>query len=200
LLNTLLVILFIPLCQVYGQQAYDWKLAKEKEGIRIYLAPEPGSSYKAYRGETTLPASPQLLLDLLSDVSYIDEWDESISEVKVLESKEGEYFRYYLVYDVPWPATDRDLCVKAVISKDKATGVIMINTISVPDLLPEKEGLVRMEKYWQRWIITPTGDGMVHLVSEGFADPAGNIPAWIYNMVITNSPMNILRQVRNAME
>jgi hypothetical protein len=46
----------------------------------------------------------------------------------------------------------------------------------------------------------PLGNGLVHVVLEGTVDPAGHIPTWIVNMVITDTPLNIMTKARNVVE
>jgi hypothetical protein len=67
-------------------------------------------------------------------------------------------------------------------------------------VIPEREGLVRIKNYWQRWTIEPTGKDMVHVVLEGYVDPAGSVPDWIYNMVITDTPLKIIRGIKQRLE
>ena len=48
--------------------AEDWKLAKDENGIKIYLSEVQGSKYKAYRGVTTINADVATLRTLQEDV------------------------------------------------------------------------------------------------------------------------------------
>ena len=41
---------------------------------------------------------------------------------------------------------------------------------------------------------------LVHVVLEGHVDPAGSVPDWIYNMVITETPLKIIRGIKNRLE
>ncbi|HOX79294.1 MAG TPA: hypothetical protein PLW31_14795, partial [Bacteroidales bacterium] len=67
-------------------------------------------------------------------------------------------------------------------------------------LVPEYSDRVRITNYWQRWTMEDAGNGLVHLVLEGSVDPGGNIPSWLINMVITDTPLNIMRKVREQVE
>jgi hypothetical protein len=87
--------------------------------------------------------------------------------------------------------------VEAVISADQATGAKLILAGSVPEAVPLNDELVRIGDYRQKWILQPKENGIVNIIIEGFADPAGDIPAWIVNMAITDTPLNILRAVRD---
>ena len=39
-------------------------------------------------------------------------------------------------------------------------------------------------------------NGYIHVLLEGFVDPGGNIPPWLYNMVITETPLTVMRALR----
>ena len=177
--------------------AQDWEFTKEKDEIKIYTRYENGSKYKSFKGETEFLADFAAVGALIEDVKNFDLWDEDVSEIRVLEQVRGEMLKYYVVYDVPWPATDRDLCVEALITVDQATGSKVIQARSIPEAVPLNDELVRIVEYRQKWIIQPKGNGMIHLTIEGFADPAGDVPAWIANMAITKTPLNMLESARN---
>ena len=68
---------------------------------------------------------------------------------------------------------------------------------SVPEAVPLNDDLVRIIDYRQKWILQPQGNKIIHIT--GFADPAGDVPAWIVNMAITDTPLNILRAVKKTL-
>jgi hypothetical protein len=41
---------------------------------------------------------------------------------------------------------------------------------------------------------------MIHLTFEGFIDPAGNIPAWLYNMLVIDTPLKLMREVQKRVK
>jgi hypothetical protein len=43
-------------------------------------------------------------------------------------------------------------------------------------------------------------NGVIRLILEGFVDPAGNVPTWLYNMVITETPLKIMRRVKKFVQ
>jgi hypothetical protein len=92
--------------------------------------------------------------------------------------------------------TDRDLCVEAKITNDPVTGVRTVSALPLPDLIPFNKDRIRIHNYWQKWTITPMANGYMKLVIEGFVDPAGNVPSWLYNMVITDTPLKVMREVK----
>jgi hypothetical protein len=180
--------------------AQDWECAKERDGIKIFTCHDTASSYKIFKGEIDLQSDVNTVSNLIEDVRNFDIWDEDISNIRILDHKPGKFIRYYVQYDVQWPFANRDLCAEAVIRTDPVTGERIISARSVPEAVPLDPEFVRIEKFWQKWTITPTGAGKVHLTLEGFAEPAGDIPAWMGNLAITNAPWNMLRKIRETLE
>jgi hypothetical protein len=179
--------------------AQDWECAKERDGIKIFTCQNTASSYKIFRGEIDLQTDVNTVSNLIEDVRNFDEWDDDISLIKILDAEPGKFLRYYVQYNLPWPIADRDLCVEAKISTDSVTGERIISSQPDPEAIPEDPEFVRIKKYWQKWTISPAGAGKLHLTLEGFADPAGDIPAWLANLAITKAPWNMLQKIREAL-
>ena len=193
LILVLPVFLYIVPKDIYGQ---SWNFVKEKDGIKIFTRKELNSSLKSFKGETTFRADINKLSLILGSAKHLDWWDKDISEIKVLTYEENKFTQFYLVYNAPWPLSNRDLVVEARISTDPATGARIIFSKPLLNVVPEKPRLVRIKKYWQKWTVQPMDKGNVHVTLEGFVDPGGNVPAWLYNMVVTETPLKVIRAVR----
>ncbi len=201
-LKTLPLIAFL-FCHVMvglDVHAQQWDFIKEKDGIKIYTRKEANSALKQFKGEVDLHTSLEKVYDLLGNVKNVDWWDKNLREINVLLYEKDKHIQYYLIYGVPWPLADRDLCVDAKITTDPVTGVRTIYSTPLLNVIPEKEDMVRIKDYWQRWVIRPVGKGIVHITLEGFVDPGGNVPDWLYNMVITETPLKIIRGVKERLE
>ena len=193
----LFVFQFLLLEDLAGQK---WEYIKEKDGIKIYTRKEANTNLKSFRGEAILHTQMEKVCNLIGNVKNVDWWDKNLREINVLSYEENKNIKYYLVYGVPWPLTDRDLCVEAKITTDPVTGKRVIYSVPLPNVIPEKPDLVRIKNYWQRWIIQPLDSGTIHVILEGFVDPGGSVPAWIYNMVIVDTPLKIFRGIKNRVE
>ena len=180
--------------------AQKWEYVKERNGIKIYTRKENNSNLKSFKGVTDLHTEMNKVCSLLGNAKSFDWWDKDITEIKVLSYELGKYIQYYLVYDVPWPLSDRDLVVDARITIDPLTRTETIFAQPLPNVIPEKPDLIRIKKYWQKWTVQPVNPGIVRVTLEGFVDPGGNVPAWLYNMVITETPLKVIREVRKRVE
>jgi hypothetical protein len=191
---------FLTLMLSCPMAAQTWNFIKEKDGIKIYTQKEAGKSLKYYRGITDINASAEDIFALMENVNNTDWWDKNLTQIKVLLYEKNKRAQYYLVYDLPWPVTDRDLCVDVTISINPVTGERDINAVSLTGVIPERKNMVRIKNYRQTWTIIPTGKEMTHVVLEGFVDPAGSIPDWISNMLIVDSPLKAISGVRDRIE
>lgn len=192
-------LVFLPVLALFSPVSLigqDWQFDKETDGIRVYKRTEPGFSVKAYRCETEFQGDLNKVVQLITDVEKFDDWDDKISELAVVEESEGKYFKYCLTYDLSWPLRDRDLCIEAHISHEPATGITRVTARAAPDLQPLHPDRTRIVDYWQSWVVEPIDSGKIHLILEGFADPAGSIPSWVINMALTDSPLRSVTEVR----
>jgi hypothetical protein len=180
--------------------AQTWNFAKEKDGIKIYTRKEPGNAIKSFKGVADIHASRQSVFNLIGNVKNLDWWDKNLKEIKVIFYEKEKRSQYYLVYDAPWPVTDRDLCVDATIFTDPVTGIRTVTAKPLLNVVPENPAYIRIKVYSQKWTITPVGDSLVHVVLEGSVDPGGAVPDWIYNMVIADTPLKIMRGIKARVE
>jgi hypothetical protein len=182
---------------VFGQ---SWDFIKEKDGIKIYTRCEAGKPLKSYKGVTDIRAPSEKVFALIEDVNHTDWWDKNFSQIRVLRYEKYKRAQYYLVYHLPWPVTDRDLCVDVTVTFDPLSGGGRITAVPLPGVIPDQNGLVRIREYRQTWTITPVDKATAHVELEGYIDPAGSIPDWISNMLITDSPLKVINGIKKRLE
>lgn len=180
--------------------AQSWNLVKEKNGVQIYTRKEDGKTLKSYKGTAVIKAPAARIFSMIEDVNHTDWWDKNINQIKVLHYEKNKRAKYYLLYDLPWPVTDRDLYVDVTASFDTLTGVYKVTAKPLGVTGTEKHGIIRIKEYWQTWTIKSAGKELSLVTLEGHVDPAGSIPDWISNMVIVDSPMKIINDVKQRME
>jgi hypothetical protein len=195
-----ILMVFFTLMLSCSMAAQSWDFIKEKDGIKIYTRREAGKSLKSYKGVTDINVPAEKIFALLEDVNNTDWWDKNLTQIKVLFYEKGKKAQYYLVYDLPWPVIDRDLCVDVTITFDPVTGERRINAVSLNGFIPESNDKVRIKNYWQTWSVIPAGKETTHVELEGSVDPAGKIPDWISNIVIIESPFKAISEVKERME
>ncbi|MFZ4523146.1 MAG: START domain-containing protein [Bacteroidales bacterium] len=181
-------------------KAQSWNFIKEKDGIKIFTRKEAGKSLKAYKGVADVNAPAEKVFAMIENVNNTDWWDKNFNHIKVLRYEKNKRAQYYLIYDLPWPVNDRDLCVDVTVTVDPVSGVRRVIAGPLPGLVPENPDLIRIKEYHQTWTVKPTGKSCCNVVLEGYVDPAGTIPDWLTNMLIVDSPINVITGVKERME
>ena len=195
-----ILLFFLILMLSYSLAAQSWNFIKEKDGIKIYTRLEAGKSLKSYKGVTDIHAPAEKVFALIEDVNNTDWWDKNLTQIKVMLYEKCKRAQYYLVYDLPWPVTDRDLCVDVTVIIDPGTGVCKIIAVPLPGIVPERPDRIRIKEYRQTWTVKPAGKELSHVELEGYVDPAGSIPDWISNMLIVDSPFKVISGVKERLE
>jgi hypothetical protein len=120
-------------------EAQSWNFIKEKDGIKIYTHQEAGKVLKSFKGVADINAPAEKIFAMMEDINDTEWWDKNLTQIKVLLYEKNKRAKYYMVYDLPWPVTDRDLCVDVTIKIDTVTGESKITAVSVPGVIPERK-------------------------------------------------------------
>jgi hypothetical protein len=182
---------------VNNLNAQPWTFVKEQDGIKIYTRIENKSQLKSYKGEAVICAQMEKVCALLGTATNFDWWGEDFTKIAVLEHEDHKFIQYYFVYNMPWPVTDRDLVVESTIKMDTVTHIYTVTSKPLLKKIPETPELVRIRKYGQKWTVQPMSIAKVHVMIEGIVDLGGNVPPWIYNMLITQVPFNTISLLRD---
>jgi hypothetical protein len=195
-----ILILFLALVLSFPAVTQTWSFVKEKDGIKIYTCKEAGKSLKSYKGITDIQAPAEKVFAMIEDVYHTEWWDKNLNQIKVLKYEKFKMAQYYLIYDLPWPVTDRDLCVDVTSCFDPVKGEGTVTAGPLPGIIPESKEMVRIKDYHQTWTVKSAGKESSHVVLVGFVDPAGSIPDWVSNMVIVNSPIKAISAIKLILE
>ena len=151
----LIVLLCLTSSLVKGQ---EWKLSKEKNGIKVYTA-ETGSSYKMFKAEMTIEANLHGLIYLLKDANSIPKWMDKVEEFELFGQTDEMHWLSWAGIDMPWPVDDRDVVSKQVLKK--STNGYVIDISSLPDEIKEREDYVRLRVSDGFWSFEKQSNGKV---------------------------------------
>jgi len=175
-----------------------WQLAREQDGVRVYLAQVQGSRYQAYRGVTRMRTDMARLLALQEDVVASCAWVYACEQQRLLAS-EGEFDWLYTRLHTPWPVAGRDSILR-VQTRFAADGSVLRQLQGVPDYLPEQPRLVRVSKFEGFWQMRPLGEGQVEVIYQAHTEPGGSLPAWLANSFVVDVPLHTLLALRRLAE
>lgn len=177
----------------------EWVLAKDSQEVKVWKKTTPASSIKSFKATTTVKSSLSALMTLFYDLEAAPQWIDRCSRVVAL--RRNDDLREYVLLmetDIPWPVSDRDAVIVGRWWQDPKTLALNLRGEgAVPGLYPENPSFVRSKAVRSYWTFRPVGNGMVEVSTEGYADPSGNLPPWVVNIVIQESPYNTLVNIRN---
>ena len=172
-----------------------WKLEKNKDGIKVYTRSAEGVAIKEFRAQTSVFCKIEELKSLLIKAENYPAWQANITTAKILkQAKSTEQYIYY-TSDLPWPVSDRDVVVNSKMSTNKE-GVVTFNITGAPKYVDHKDDFLRIEKIVAKWTLTPKKNGEIEVLQQVTADPGGNIPTWLVNMLIVDGPFETFTNLR----
>lgn len=192
----LVVVSFLFSTSVYAD---NWQLAKEEGGIQVFTKNTSGSSLKAFKGVISIPTHLGAILATINDTSIYSRLFHNTKQTKELKRVSKIESYRYMVTGLPWPAKSRDSAIHSVLRQDKKTKVIQITLNGVPNYIPVKPNLIRIQKMSGRWLLVPQKDS-VKVIYEMSVDPGGSLPTWLVNSMSVDLPFITLSNLRNLVK
>ncbi|MFP3514714.1 START domain-containing protein [Pseudomonas sp. SIMBA_077] len=178
--------------------AEDWKVAKDKDGIKVSLSEVPGSDYKAYQGVTVINAPLAKIKDLQEDVAGACSWIHECKTQKLLKH-EGDKSWTYTQFNTPWPVTPRDSILE-VTSSVAPDGTLTRTLKGVPTYMPTEKGFVRVAQVDGFWRLVPKDDTSTEVTYQVHTEPGGSVPAMVANKFVVDAPFNTLKALKERAE
>lgn len=180
--------------------AADWELALDRHEIRVWTRVIPDYPIREIRAETTVKSTLNGLVALLMDTDKAASWIYRTDRIDLLKRDDASgSFLIHVMTDFPWPLTDRDAVVDGRITQDAGSGIISVSSRAVfANAYPPAKDFVRMPDMEGTWIFQPLDQGQVKVVMTMRANPGGNIPAAVINLIIHETPYRTLRGLRKV--
>lgn len=122
-------------------QATDapWSLEREEEGISLYSRPVADSPYLAVKVVAKIDAPAEKVAQLLGDGNGCSPWRAMCKSSEVLNANSESERLVYLVLDLPWPVSDRDLVVRSLAQVDTEAKSLHVTLESASSEYPVQE-------------------------------------------------------------
>lgn len=167
-----------------------WEIVNQKGGIIVYNTEVEGYKFKKSKVENTITGvSLDNIEQVLLDVKNYKNWQPSCTEAELLK-KEGNTIYYRMVFDAPWPVTDREIVLKSTLIK--TTNEITFTSQCIPKYIPQNDDYVRIEFSKGGWLIQKKQDGSLFLRNSSHSNPGGNIPAWLSASAVEDMPLETM--------
>lgn len=170
----------------------------DRQGIRVWTHRVADNPAVNYRATTMLNMTVPAAVSLILDPEMAPRWAPYVHRIDVISPPDsaGEtVFRMEL--DLPFPLQDRDVVVRARITRD-SDGVFNLLGEAVADArAPERPGLIRITRYQGGWTIRPAGAGQVEVTTRGYADLGGAVPLSLSNRLVPQQLFWMLSNMRD---
>jgi len=174
---------------------YNWKLSKDKDGIRVYESDVKNSNFKSIKVECVLQGTYDKLMAILNDVSLHKQWVFHSKTSNILKRNSPRDFYYYTETSMPWPMSNRDAVIHLVMTRDSLNRFLKITGTGVPNFIAEKGGKVRVPRSSVNWYVTMPSSTSINIVYTFEADPGGSLPAWLVNMFADKGPYESFKKL-----
>jgi START domain len=196
----LTLIMWLCLAGFKGFSQYKWKLSKEKDGIKVFLAENPKSKYKSIRVECTLQGSFDKLIAVLTNVDHLKDWVYNTKTSYLIKKITPYELYYYMETSIPWPMSNRDAVVHLRITKDSLQRFVKVSAISEPLFIPERDDKIRIPRSNVSWHVTMPTKNTISIIYVFEADPGGNLPGWVVNSFADKGPYESFKKLSEMLK
>lgn len=194
-----LLLFFLPALLIDAEEtrAAHWKLRKDKDGIQVYSRKVEGSRHREFKGVVEFDATLASSLALLDDASACTDWVYRCTLSRVLERLGPLERIVYQANDLPFPAATRDIVFRVTLAYK--AGSIRVNLQSVPDYL-DTTSYVRIRDSYGFYLLEQLDVKRLRLTWVHYIDPAGILPAFVVNLLLTDVPFTSLKNFRDVVK
>jgi hypothetical protein len=165
--------------------AHQWKLEREKNGIKIYSLKAPGSCLKDWKAvrrlKTTLNgAVAAMATTATEDCSEFSPNCVSVQAIQRWSPRDLTGIHLYRI-KFPSPLSPRELLIKTQASQDPQSKSVVVVFSARPDDLPRNNCCFRITEYQNAWRFTPLENGEAEV--ELLVHMDQGIPYFVINRV-----------------
>lgn len=176
-----------------------WELIKDdrQRRIQVFSKREDHTRVRSMKAEAELPATVSEMVGLLLDFNRYPLWFWRLKEIRLLKQVSATEAFVYVVFSPPMGFPDRDVVLHYSAEFVRNGQRAMVQANSVPNLMPEQPGRVRMPFARMESWIGELDNGKVYFKGEVVMDPGGQLPVWASNFVQRQGPyitmLNLLK-------
>ena len=196
-MNLILFFTFFLLAQIISF-SQEWEKELENERITVYTKEGDEDNIKSYKAYSFINHPIEDIYEVYADFDNYYQWFEELEEVKLFSSEINDsldVYRYYSIINFPWLFNDRDMYTELIIRKFPGEKYILVSQ-PIKDSLKSEE-YVRLENFYQHTELVKENDERTKIIMEGKYDAGGNVPAWLINMFVVDSPLNSVENIEN---
>lgn len=175
----------------------DWRLWRESGGVQIYRKTS-ASGYLEVRAVTEVQSTFSAFIALLHDTARVPDWMGTVSEVTVIKVIDQRSNVVLTRFKTPWPVANRDMVTYSEYHQPSPCSLVL-EISDVHDVIPEYDNFVRIIDVETRWALTKLSATSIRIEYQAYANPSGNLPAWIANRATLGETLKSLQALRDVL-
>ena len=178
--------------------AGEWVLQKDKSGIQLFTSAVAGSPFEAVRASVVIEASIDKVTEVFGDGEGCPSWREMCKVSKILKKESEEEQVIYMVLDLPWPISDRDMVMRSSSQVNEESQTATFQFTSASSEYPEQD-YVRAQStgMYSFKVLEP---GRVELVYEVHVDLGGDLSPGMINSRLADSTYDDIKNLLKLAE
>jgi hypothetical protein len=177
----------------------NWELTKEKNGIKVYTRKKTGHDFKEFKAVTVFRCTKDKIQAEFVNIEAMSQWYDMVEKVELLKKVSESEAIYKLYFDFPSFTTDRYSTVKAGLTRDKVTGDISVYSKYIEVQHKKEADRILIKNIETSWKIKGP-DNNLSIEHQGYLDPSGSIPMWIFNSGLSDGPYKTLMNLKKRVE
>ncbi|MBT8150524.1 MAG: hypothetical protein KJO62_03910, partial [Gammaproteobacteria bacterium] len=157
---------------------YEWQLKLSEQNVKTSVRKRADTALLEARHVAETSAGLDQVLAQLGDGTSCITWMQRCKSAKIIKREDENSFLGYVVLNMPWPISNRDLVYRSSRSRG-ADNSVVIEQRAAPDDHPAGK-LVRMISN-NRFELTALDSGGTRISWRVFSDPRGNVSANMIN-------------------
>ena len=198
MINFVLFLLVLIVSPLLAAGEAQWTPALNEDGIQIYTRPVTDSPFAAVKGVLTSGAPLERVVAKLGNDDECAEWRQTCKSTRVLQQVPENERIVYMIIDLPWPLTDRDVVSRISGERSSQTGSLKLHIKSEPDRQPNKEYVRAISN--GTFELIPIGANETRFIFTMHSDMGGDLPADRINTRMPESTLEDLRYLRKLAE
>lgn len=179
--------------------ALSFVFEEEKEGIRLYTAYDARHQLVVVRGEVSVEASSQAVLNLLRDSKRGHLWVNEVYRMETLAVQSDSAWVSRAFIHFPFPFKDRILVLKNILKKEPKGEEVVVQRVE-RDYYSASTGYVEILNAYGWWNIQSRGNGISKIIYTFAADVRVSLPAYVEKKMALAGMYGTLKRMRSLLE
>lgn len=188
---------------LYNNTTGNWKIIKETGNVILserWIILKNGANSREIKGEMVLMSTVSEATELITDITRTKQWMSGVSDVHLIKGGEAGSWYTYTLFNIPWPFNKREMVSHVSLSQDLQSNKASIEVVSIDDLIPTNENIIRLKNYRAVWTIERMAENRIKISFTALSAEPPAFPRWIQDPLLNNVFIDNLLNLSKLLE